>query len=71
MTRARLEVDELPTMASEQTNENPSAKGPESRSEAIVGESSAAGIRGYFRALASGTEPLHRVIVSDMLIAGR
>ena len=40
------------------------------RSEAIVGKASAAGIRGYFRALASGTEPLHRVIVSDMLIGG-
>ena len=30
MTRARLEIDELPTMASEQTNETPSAKGPDS-----------------------------------------
>jgi hypothetical protein len=29
-----------------------------------------AGIRGYFRALVSGTEPLHRVIISDMLIGG-
>ena len=28
------------------------------------------GIRGYFRALLSGTEPLHRVIISDMLIGG-
>ncbi|HET7716923.1 MAG TPA: hypothetical protein VFK86_14975 [Bauldia sp.] len=28
------------------------------------------GVRGYFRALWSGTEPLHRVIVSDMLIGG-
>ena len=29
-----------------------------------------AGLRAYFRALASGTEPLFRVIVSDMLIGG-
>jgi hypothetical protein len=29
-----------------------------------------AGLRGYFRALLSGTEPLHRVIISDMLIGG-
>lgn len=29
-----------------------------------------AGLRGYFRALFSGTEPLHRVIISDMLIGG-
>jgi hypothetical protein len=29
-----------------------------------------AGLRGYFRALFSGTEPLYRVIVSDMLIGG-
>jgi hypothetical protein len=28
------------------------------------------GIRGYFRALLSGNEPLHRVIISDMLIGG-
>lgn len=28
------------------------------------------GIRAYFRALASGTEPLHRVVISDMLIGG-
>jgi hypothetical protein len=28
------------------------------------------GVRGYFRALLSGTEPLHRVIISDMLIGG-
>jgi hypothetical protein len=28
------------------------------------------GVRGYFRALLSGSEPLHRVIVSDMLIGG-
>jgi hypothetical protein len=28
------------------------------------------GIRGYFLALLSGTEPLHRVIISDMLIGG-
>lgn len=28
------------------------------------------GIRAYFRALASGSEPLHRVIISDMLIGG-
>jgi hypothetical protein len=28
------------------------------------------GIGGYFRALLSGTEPLHRVIISDMLIGG-
>lgn len=28
------------------------------------------GLRGYFRALLSGTEPLHRVIISDMLIGG-
>ena len=27
-------------------------------------------MRGYFRALLSGTEPLHRVIISDMLIGG-
>lgn len=29
-----------------------------------------AALRGYFRALWSGTEPLHRVVVSDMLIGG-
>lgn len=29
-----------------------------------------AGVRGYIRALLSGTEPLHRVIISDMLIGG-
>ncbi len=28
------------------------------------------GIRGYYRALLSGTEPLHLVIISDMLIGG-
>jgi hypothetical protein len=28
------------------------------------------GVAGYFRVLWSGTEPLHRVIVSDMLIGG-
>jgi hypothetical protein len=28
------------------------------------------GIHGYFRALLSGTEPLHRVIISDVLIGG-
>lgn len=28
------------------------------------------GARGYFRALWSGTEPLHRVVISDMLIGG-
>ena len=28
------------------------------------------GVRDYFRALWSGTEPLHRVIISDMLIGG-
>ena len=27
-------------------------------------------VRAYFRALLSGTEPLHRVIISDMLIGG-
>lgn len=29
-----------------------------------------AGLRAYFRALWSGTEPLHRVVISDMLIGG-
>ena len=29
-----------------------------------------AAVTGYFRALWSGTEPLHRVIISDMLIGG-
>jgi hypothetical protein len=28
------------------------------------------GIRSYYRALWSGTEPLHRVIISDLLIGG-
>ena len=27
-------------------------------------------LRGYYRALWSGTEPLHRVVISDMLIGG-
>lgn len=27
-------------------------------------------IRGYYRALWSGTEPLHRVVISDLLIGG-
>lgn len=43
-------------------NAPPAGRGPAGRARAAV--------IGYFRDLWSGTEPLHRIVISDMLIGG-